>query len=152
MAQLDRAQDSDSWGRRFKSCRVGQKFDKFRLVEFFIHCESNGISSRVSVHIITAGVYHQPQVVLLSQWWYTRLRLDDMQCSALMIYTPLGVIWVQIHRLKRSNIFFIAHSHKISILSARWRFSVIFAVSKLYALRAWYCLRQWYALRALEIY
>ena len=50
-----------------KSNRVHQKFDKFRLVEFFIHCESNGISSRVSVHFITEGVYHQSQIVLLSQ-------------------------------------------------------------------------------------
>ena len=40
-----------------------QKFDKFRLVEFFIHCESNGISSRFSVYLITEGVYHQPQAV-----------------------------------------------------------------------------------------
>ena len=31
---------------------------------FFIHCESNGISSRASVHLITEGVYHQPQVAL----------------------------------------------------------------------------------------
>ena len=88
VAQLDRAQASDAWCRWFESNRVHQKFDKFRLVEFFIHCESNGISSRVSVHFITEGVYHQPQVVLLSQWWYTRLRLDDMQCFAMMIYTP----------------------------------------------------------------
>ena len=60
VAQLDSASDSDSEGRRFESFRVGQKFDKLRLVEFFIHCESNGISSRVSVHFITEGVYHQP--------------------------------------------------------------------------------------------
>ncbi len=35
----------------------------FDLSNFFIHCESNGISSRVSVHIIAAGVYHQTQAV-----------------------------------------------------------------------------------------
>ena len=63
VAQLDRAPDSDSEGRRFESYRVGQKFDKFRLGEFFIHCESNGISSRFSVYLITEGVYHQPQAV-----------------------------------------------------------------------------------------
>ena len=28
-------------------------------LSFFIHCESDGISSRLSVHIITVGVYHQ---------------------------------------------------------------------------------------------
>ena len=57
VAQLDSASDSDSEGRRFKSFRVGQKFDKFRLVEFFIHCESNGISSRVSVYLIRFDEY-----------------------------------------------------------------------------------------------
>ena len=30
---------------------------------FSIHCESNGISSRFSVYLITEGVYHQPQAV-----------------------------------------------------------------------------------------
>ena len=70
MAQLDSASDSDSEGRRFESYRVGQKFDKFRLVEFFIHCESNGMSSRFSVYLIrlaeyisTRRVYHQLQAV-----------------------------------------------------------------------------------------
>jgi hypothetical protein len=29
-----------------------KKFDKFRLVGFFIHCESNGISSRFSAYLI----------------------------------------------------------------------------------------------------
>ena len=85
MAQLDSASDSDSEGQRFESAWAGQKFDKLRLVEFFIHCESNGISSRVSVYIIRFDeyispkrVYHQPQVVSLSQWWYTMLRIDDI--------------------------------------------------------------------------
>ena len=81
VAQLDSARDSDSRGRRFKSCRAGHKFDKFWLVEFFIHCESNGISSRFSVYPITEGVYHQPQVVLLSQWWYAMLCIDDIHAS-----------------------------------------------------------------------
>ena len=63
MAQLDSASDSDSEGRRFESYRVGQKIDKSKLVDFFIHCESNGISSRFSVYLITEGVYHQPQDV-----------------------------------------------------------------------------------------
>ena len=31
---------------------------------FFIHCESNGISSRFSVYIIAVGAYHQPKAVL----------------------------------------------------------------------------------------
>ena len=40
------------------------------LQYFFIHCESNGISSRLGMYIIAAGVYHQPQVV--------SFRNDDM--------------------------------------------------------------------------
>ncbi len=39
VAQLDSASDSDSEGRRFESFRVGQKIDRLRLVDFFIHCE-----------------------------------------------------------------------------------------------------------------
>ena len=35
----------------------------FDLSNFFIHCESNGISSRVSVYLITEGAYHQPKAV-----------------------------------------------------------------------------------------
>ena len=31
--------------------------------DFFIHCESNGISSRVSVYIIAVGVYHHTEGV-----------------------------------------------------------------------------------------
>ena len=80
VAQLDSASDSDSEGRRFKSFRAGQKFDKFRLVEFFIHCESNGISSRFSVYLITEGVYHQPQAVSsFAMMIYKAFRFDDMQ-------------------------------------------------------------------------
>ena len=61
VAQLDSASDSDSEGRRFKSFRAGQKNStSFDLSNFFIHCESNGISSHFSVYLITEGVYHQP--------------------------------------------------------------------------------------------
>ena len=33
-----------------------KKFDKFYLVDFFIRCESNGISSRFSVYLIPVGI------------------------------------------------------------------------------------------------
>jgi len=55
--------------RRVGSAPVActKKIDKFRLVDFFIHCKSNGISSRFSVYLIrlaeyisTRRVYHQP--------------------------------------------------------------------------------------------
>ena len=63
VAQLVRASGCGPEGRGFDSHHSPQKFDKLRLVEFFIHCESNGISSRIRVHLITEGVYHQPQTV-----------------------------------------------------------------------------------------
>ena len=57
----------------------------FILSNFFIHCESNGISSRVSVylirfdeHISSKRVYHQPKAVF---------------AFAMMIYTAPAVIW-----------------------------------------------------------
>ena len=47
-----------------------KKSTSFDLSNFFIHCESNGISSRFSVYLIrlaeyisTRRVYHQPQAV-----------------------------------------------------------------------------------------
>ena len=42
---------------------TSSKKSKSTDLDFFIHCEGNGISSRFSVHLITVGVYHQPQVV-----------------------------------------------------------------------------------------
>ena len=63
-----RAQRGDRRNAPEKSLRAGQKIDKFRLVDFFIHCESNGISSTIAVlslylisplglYIITRSVY-----------------------------------------------------------------------------------------------
>ena len=49
-----------------------QKIDKHRLVDFFIHCESYGISSRSGVYLITEGVYHQSQTAFY-------FRNDDIQ-------------------------------------------------------------------------
>ena len=89
VAQLDSASDSDSEGQRFESARVGQKFGKFRLAEFFIHCESNGISSRFSVYLITEGAYHQPQAVFtFAMMIYNDKSLMIYKAYALMIYTP----------------------------------------------------------------
>ena len=56
MAQLDNAADSDSEERGFESLRAGQKIDKLRLVDFFIRCESDGISSAVRLYIIKGGI------------------------------------------------------------------------------------------------
>ena len=95
VAQLDRATASDAVCRGFESLQACQKkFDKFRLVEyFFIHCESNGISSTIallSLYLISpSGLYIiSRRLYSLSQWWYTKLRFDDMQFLAeSMIYT-----------------------------------------------------------------
>ena len=59
-----------------RSLRVGKKIDKLRLVEFFIHCVSNGISSRFSVYLINR-----------SRLYY--FRNDDIQECVLMICTAL---------------------------------------------------------------
>ena len=50
----------------------GVKKDKSKDLSFFIHCESNGISSRFSVYLITEGAYHQPKAVF-------SFRNDDIQ-------------------------------------------------------------------------
>jgi len=46
-----------------RSRPAAPKKNEALLRSFFIHCESNGISSRFSVYLITEGVYHQPQAV-----------------------------------------------------------------------------------------
>ena len=60
VAQLDSASDSDSEGRRFESFRVGQKFDKFRLVEFFYPSRRLGISLTHEVRRISSRSARRP--------------------------------------------------------------------------------------------
>ena len=93
----------DSKSRRALTRRVGsnptfsaKKFDKFRLVEFFYPSRRLGIDAR-RLAIPSLRSLHQP----LRGWISSRqrrvshhasacilLRLDDIQCFALMIYTP----------------------------------------------------------------
>ena len=54
--------DSDITGVRIPAPQPKNP-TSFDLSDFFIHCESNGISSRFSVYLITEGAYHQPQAV-----------------------------------------------------------------------------------------
>ncbi|MBQ3018530.1 MAG: hypothetical protein IJD89_06275, partial [Clostridia bacterium] len=49
-------------------------------VVFLSIAKSNGISPHECVYLTTEGVYHQPRAVFF--------RNDDMQCFALVIYTP----------------------------------------------------------------
>ncbi len=69
----------------------------FDLSNFFIHCESNGISSRFSVYLITEGAYHQPQAVSSFAMMiyngkplviYNSCGIDDMHAY--------GVIWREV--------------------------------------------------------
>lgn len=92
-----------SQGRVGSSPTIGTKNRQVSTCRFFIHCESNGISSRVSVHLITDGVYHQPQAVFC-------FRNDDIQDFVLMMYTAFAVIAVRvrIHTQNGRNIFFVA--------------------------------------------
>ena len=63
----------------------------FDLSNFFIHCESNGISSRVSVYLITEGAYHQPKAVFaFAMMIYNGEPLVIYKACALMIYTSLA--------------------------------------------------------------
>ena len=55
------------------------KNDKFQTCRFFIHCESNGISSRVSVYIIAVRRISSADRLY-------NFRNDDIQGFALMIY------------------------------------------------------------------
>ena len=63
----DRARQNAFWRNRdsIASPATSTKNRQVSTCRFFIHCESNGISSRVSVHLITEGVYHQPQAAFL---------------------------------------------------------------------------------------
>ena len=89
-----------------------KKFDKFRLVEFFYPL-------RKQWHIITLQrVSHHRRCIssaagciLFRNDDIQRQAVDDIRCSASMICTPFGVIWVQIHTEKR----------KISFLSSLYK-------------------------------
>ena len=62
----------------------------FSLSNFFIHCESNGISSRPSVYLITEGAYHQWQAVSdFAMMIYNGKPLVIYKAYALIIYTAL---------------------------------------------------------------
>ena len=87
-----------------------KKFDRFRLVEFFYPSRSRGSPKRacralgvpvgLAYHRRTkCGAYHQgrraalvshhaPACIFPAAWWYTTLRVGDIQRFALMIYTP----------------------------------------------------------------
>ena len=67
------------WG--FDFMRPFQKRSSFclpKVASFFIHCESNGISSRFSVYIITVGAYHQPQAVYSFAMMISSPTADDI--------------------------------------------------------------------------
>ena len=68
----------------------------FDLSNFFIHCESNGISSApVGLDIITATPCISSAVgcILFRNDDIQGFRLGDIQNLVLMICTPFGVIW-----------------------------------------------------------
>ena len=68
--------------------------------------------SRFSVHLPAAWCKERSDGIASLRASIQRQAVDDIRCSASMIYTPLGVIWVQIHRLKTQNIFFIAPTQR----------------------------------------
>ena len=55
VAQLDSASDSDSEGRRFESCRVGQKKKGTSCVLLFCPIRSEPVAQAMQVHIPPSG-------------------------------------------------------------------------------------------------
>ena len=58
---------------RIRYQSLHQKIDKWKLVDFFIHCESNGISSPKVYLISRKAVYAFAMLI------YNRLAVDDIQ-------------------------------------------------------------------------
>ena len=118
MAQLDSASDSDSEGRRFESFRVGQKFDKFRLVEFFIQVA--GLAYHHALACISSPKVYLCDLMIYNTlcWWYAIP-------AELMIYTPLGVIGREssISYRKYKNIFLSYHKVRPCTKYECWRFA-----------------------------
>ena len=118
----------------FKSLLLRQKSTSFDLSNFFIHCESNGISSRRS-----RGYHHRRCISSAVGCIFFRnddiqgFRLGDIQNFVLMIYTPFGVIWTR--RLKPKQkvaklSFFIATSqqNRTFVYQIKVRFFVFLGV------------------------
>ena len=63
---------------------VSAKNRQVSTCRFFIHCESNGISSRVSVCLVTEGAYHQPKAVFA-------FAMMIYNGKPLMIYNSFGI-------------------------------------------------------------
>ena len=65
---------------------ISTKKRQAKACRFFIHCESDGISSHFGVYIIAIGVYHQPQVASsFAMMIYNFYEIGDMQNFVLMI-------------------------------------------------------------------
>ena len=100
----------------------------FDLSNFFIHCESNGISSRRS-----RGYHHRRCISSAVGCIFFRnddiqgFRLGDIQNFVLIIYTPLA--WLGRYSSKPNkkgkNIFFIAPSQTKPALEKVWVFCLL---------------------------
>ena len=87
---------TDADGMLLNRSRVHQKKTGFNL-SFFIHCESNGISSRASVYYITEGVSSFATMIynFFRSWWYAiPCGIDDIQCFALIYYRFYAIMSV----------------------------------------------------------
>ena len=80
------------------------KNDRVYTCHFFIHCESNGISSRLGVHIIANVAYHQPQVAFsFAMMIYNFCEIGDIQNSVLMIYNGTPLIFLLVSTTRRMS-------------------------------------------------
>ena len=113
IAQMVRAHAWHAWGRWFDSNCLHQNEKGRQQPSFFVFIQAAGLAYHRRAK---CGVYHQgrraalvshhaPACIPPAAWWYTTLRVDDIpqqvaddiQCFALMIYTPpawLGLIRV----------------------------------------------------------
>ena len=97
------------------------KIDRFRPVDFLsiakamVYHHAQACISSPKVYIISRRLH------FFSQWWYTKLRFDDMQFLRNWWYTRLSPWFMQefeFIRKNSKNIFFVAHRQKKALVKA----------------------------------
>ena len=94
----------------FELCLRRQKTLVLRNEDFFIHCESNGISSRVSVYIINTAL---PCCISSHRRCVSKIfRNDDIQNFVLMICNSCGIDDIQCFALIYFRFYAIIHTRR----------------------------------------
>ena len=110
--------------RGFESLHFRQKIRQVTTCRIFLSKPQawHIITVRSAVYIISpfgAVSHHALACIFPAAWWYTTLRVGDIQCFALMIYTPLAWLGCDSSNpnKKGKNIFFI----QVAGLVYHWR-------------------------------